>query len=68
MNDLRKINPLVKDAMQIRKSVITNCLKEKDIRLVQYMAGHKRINATEKYRAANTEELEEALKIYHPLK
>jgi integrase/recombinase XerD len=68
MNDLRKINPLVKDAMQIRKSVITNWLKEKDIRTVQYMAGHKRINATEKYRAANTEELEEALKIYHPLK
>jgi integrase/recombinase XerD len=68
MNDLRKINPVVKDAMQIRKSVITNWLKEKDIRMVQYIAGHKRINATEKYRAASTEELEEALKIHHPLK
>lgn len=68
MNDLRKINPLVKDAMQIRKSVITNWLKEKDIRTVQYMAGHKRIHATEKYRAANTEELAEALRVHHPLK
>ncbi len=68
MKDLRKINPTVKDAMQIRKSVITEWLKEKDIRTVQYMAGHSSISTTERYRAANVEELEEALKLYHPLK
>jgi integrase/recombinase XerD len=68
MDDLRKINPAVKDAMQIRKSVITQWLKEKDIRTVQYMAGHSSISTTERYRAANVEELEEALKIHHPLK
>jgi integrase/recombinase XerD len=68
MEDLRKINPTVKDAMQIRKSVITQWLKEKDIRTVQYMAGHSSISTTERYRAANVEELEEALKIHHPLK
>jgi integrase/recombinase XerD len=68
MEDLRKINPTVKDAMQIRKSVITEWLKEKDIRTVQYMAGHSSISTTERYRAANVEELEEALKIHHPLK
>lgn len=68
MDDLRKINPTVKDATQIRKSVITYWLKEKDIRTVQYMAGHSSISTTERYRAANVEELEEALKIHHPLK
>jgi len=67
MDDLRKINSQVKDAQQIRKSVIVNWLKEKDIRKVQYMAGHSSISSTEKYRAANLEELEEALKIHHPL-
>lgn len=68
MDDLRKINLTVKDATQIRKSVITHWLKEKDIRTVQYMAGHSSISTTERYRAANVEELEEALKIHHPLK
>jgi integrase/recombinase XerD len=68
MEDLRKVNPMVKDATQIRKSVITHWLKEKDIRTVQYMAGHSSISTTERYRAANVEELEEALKIHHPLR
>lgn len=67
MEDLRKIDPQTKDAVQIRKSVIVNWLKEKDIRQVQYMAGHSSISSTERYRAANLEELEEALKIHHPL-
>jgi len=68
MQDLRKIDPQVKDGMQLRKSVIVNWLKEKDIRQVQYMAGHSSISSTEKYRAANLEELEEALKMHHPLR
>lgn len=36
---LRKLNPKVKHAVQIRQSVITEWLKEKDLRTVQYMAG-----------------------------
>ncbi len=67
MDDLRKTDTQVKDAMQIRKSVIVNWLKEKDIRQVQYLAGHSSISSTERYQAANLEELEEALKIHHPL-
>ena len=65
--DLRKIEPKVRDAKQLRKSVIVNWLKELDIRQVQYMAGHGSISSTERYRAANVEELEEALKLHHPL-
>lgn len=72
MDDLRKISrslsgPEVKDAQQIRRSVIVNWPKEKDIRQVQYMADHSSVSSTERYRAANLEELEEALKIHHPL-
>jgi integrase/recombinase XerD len=68
MEDLRKIDPQVKNGQQIRKSVIVNWLKEKDIRQVQYLAGHSSISSTERYKAANLEELEEALKVHHPLK
>lgn len=68
MEGLRKIDDKVKDAVQIRKSVIVNWLKKEDIRQVQYMAGHSSISSTERYRAANLEELEEALKIHHPLR
>jgi integrase/recombinase XerD len=67
MEDLRKVNPEVKNGQQLRKSVIVNWLKVKDIRQVQYLAGHSSISSTERYRAANLEELEEALKLYHPL-
>ena len=41
---LRKINPKYKHAVQIRQSVITEWLKEKDLRTVQYMAGHRYVS------------------------
>jgi integrase/recombinase XerD len=65
---LRKINPRVKDAGQIRMSVISEWMKEKDLRVVQYMAGHKQVKSTEHYKSVNLEELEEALNQFHPLK
>ncbi len=55
------------NAESLRKSVIVNWLKDFDIRQVQYMAGHGSISSTERYRAANVGELEEALKLHHPL-
>jgi integrase/recombinase XerD len=65
---LRKMNPKVKSAKQIRYSVITEWLKEKDIRTVQYMAGHKFVSSTERYRNYNLQDLEQALEHHHPLK
>lgn len=67
MADLRVMNPALKDSRQLRRSVIVNWLKKNDIRTVQYMAGHGSINSTERYQAANMEELGKALKMYHPL-
>ncbi len=65
---LRKINPKLKNAIQIRQSVITEWLKEKDLRTVQYMAGHRYVSSTERYQTNNLEDLKEALTKYHPLK
>ena len=65
---LRRINPKVKHAVQIRQSVITEWLKEKDLRTVQYMAGHRYVSSTERYRESNLEDLKEALSKHHPLR
>lgn len=64
---LRRLNPKVKHASQIRQSVITEWLKEKDLRTVQYMAGHRYVSSTERYQESNLEELKEALNKHHPL-
>lgn len=65
---LRKLNPNYKNAVQIRQSVITQWLKEKDLRTVQYMAGHKYVSSTERYQTSNLEDLKDALNKHHPLK
>jgi integrase/recombinase XerD len=65
---LRRINSKVKHAVQIRQSVITEWLKEKDLRTVQYMAGHRYVSSTERYRESNLEDLKEALSKHHPLR
>lgn len=65
---LRRINPKVKHATQIRQSVITEWLKEKGLRQVQYIAGHRYVSSTERYLTTNLEDLREALNRHHPLK
>lgn len=65
---LKKINPKLKNAVQIRQSVITEWLKEKDLRTVQYMAGHRYVSSTERYQSSNLEDLKEALNKHHPLR
>lgn len=67
MIELRKLNPLVKHAKQIRASVITEWVKQYDIRRVQYMAGHNSITSTQRYQSANLEELQEVVSLHHPL-
>ena len=51
----------------IRQSVIAHWLKEKGIREVQYMAGHRYVSSTQRYRDYNMDELSQALNEYHPL-
>ena len=67
-NQLRKLNPKVINAKQIRSSVITEWLRKNNLRQVQYMAGHKYVSSTERYQANKLEDLQNELKEHHPMK
>lgn len=64
---LRKINPRVKNTDQIRASVITEWLKQYDIRKVQYLAGHKYVSSTEDYKMNVLDGLQDDVTKFHPL-
>jgi integrase/recombinase XerD len=65
---INRYEPRLKSMAQIRASVITNWLKHYNLREVQYMAGHKYVSSTERYRTDNLEDLQKELEKYHPLK
>lgn len=66
-NQTKKIDKKFRNFQQIRSSVITNWLKTENLRKVQYLAGHRSINATEKYQPNNLESLIEDITKHHPL-
>lgn len=68
MEELREQYPEMKSFQNIRMSLITHWVDEKNIREVQYMAGHASIYSTQRYLKVNLQELQEQLKKYHPLK
>lgn len=57
----------VKHASQIRASTIAEWTRIHDVRIVQYMSGHKYVSTTEKYQVSHLEDLKEQLRKYHPL-
>ncbi len=65
---IRKTHPKIISGKTIRSTVIAEWLKTIDIRIVQYMAGHRYVSSTERYNVFNLQELKDALKKYHPLK
>ena len=68
IKELRKEYEELNGCRQIRMSVITHWLREKDIREVQYLAGFRHLDSLEYYQKYHTGELGEELKKYHPLK
>lgn len=64
---LKQQDARVKDAGQIRSSVIINWLKQHNIRQVQYMAGHRYISSTERYKQEDISGLQMQLDLFHPL-
>lgn len=60
-------HPSVKRASQIRASTIAEWTKQYDVRVVQYMSGHKYVSTTERYQATHLEDLQEQLRKYHPM-
>lgn len=64
---VNRYEPQLQSMLQIRSSVITNWLKHYNLRETQYMAGHKYVSSTERYRTDNLEDLQKELEKYHPL-
>jgi site-specific recombinase XerD len=64
--ELKGINPQIKNALHIRASVILHWLRQHGKRQVQYMAGHRYIHSTEMYAIQETETLSNALEKHHP--
>lgn len=65
---VKRINPDIRNAKQIRLSVITFWLKNYNLRKVQYMSGHKYVSSTERYQKNDMESLQKQLDLFHPLK
>lgn len=65
---LKKRYSKFKNLLHLRTSVTSHWTEEKNIREVQYMAGHKNLVSTEVYRQVNLKDLKKALDEYHPLK
>ena len=66
LQEIQGINPMIRNAQQIRGSVIINWLKQHSKRQVQYMAGHKYISSTEKYEQQEIDSLKDVLSKHHP--
>ncbi len=67
LKKLKKINHKVNSSNQIRASVITNWLKQYNLREVQVMAGHRYISSTERYVQNDLESLHEIVNNFHPI-
>jgi integrase/recombinase XerD len=64
---LRRKHTGLKNFLHIRVSVISHWIKEKNIREVQYLAGHKSIVGTEMYKSVDLKDLQDSLGKFHPL-
>jgi site-specific recombinase XerD len=66
--ELKQYNREYQNAIQIRNSVIVNWLSQYNLRKTQYLAGHKYISSTERYKQDNLESLHEMINSFHPIK
>jgi integrase/recombinase XerD len=57
----------IENMEQIHASVLNGWLKQYNLRMVQYMAGHKYISSTESYLTNDIEGLQESINTYFPL-
>ena len=67
LRKLRKRHPELKDFRQVRSSVISKWVKEKNVRESQYYAGFKSVNSVERYKKVDLRDLKMSLAKHHPL-
>lgn len=65
---LKKRYPKFKNLLHLRTCLISHWAAKKNLREVQYMAGHKNLVSTEVYKQVNLQDLKKALDQFHPLK
>jgi site-specific recombinase XerD len=66
-DELKTYNYNYQSFDQIRASVIVNWLGQYNIRKVQYMAGHRYISSTERYKQDNLDSLRDMIDDFHPI-
>lgn len=64
---LKCLSATYKDIATLRVSVIVNWLKEENLRVVMYKAGHKHVSSTERYKKNDISKLKEVVLEKHPL-
>ncbi len=67
MLKLKKMDDRIKNLGQIRASVITRWVKHYNLREAQYMAGHRYVSSTEKYKVNDLDGLIDDVRKFHPL-
>jgi integrase/recombinase XerD len=67
MPELQGINPLIRNALHIRSSVILHWLIQYNKREAQYRAEHKYISSTEQYVSQEMGSMTDQLAKYHPI-
>ena len=67
LRELRHRHTYFRDAHQLRASRIALWLRAEPLREVQYLAGHRYVSSTERYRVADLDRLRAALDRHHPL-
>lgn len=65
--ELKEQNPRFINFLQVRSSVITQWLKQYNLRQVQYRAGHKHIISTESYLINDIDDLQKEIDSFHPI-
>jgi integrase/recombinase XerD len=65
--ELKQQNPKFINFLQVRASVITQWLKQYNLRQVQYQAGHKHIISTEAYLINDIDDLQKEIDSFHPI-
>lgn len=65
--EIKEQNPKFINFKQVRTSVITHWLGENNLRMVQYMAGHKYVSTTETYLVNQVEDLQADIEQFHPI-
>jgi integrase/recombinase XerD len=65
--ELKSQNPRFINFLQVRSCVITQWLKQYNLRQVQYRAGHKHIISTEAYLINDIDDLQKEIESFHPI-